>query len=66
MINKLAGQDMGQQAGTCNGLGDNLRGNRGYFNSRAIILYAFTAFTGILGTDVANNLYPSRNDIKLL
>ena len=47
---------MGKEAGTGNRLRDNLRDYRGNLDNRAIIFQAITAFTGILETDMTDNL----------
>ena len=66
VIDKLAGKDIGQQAGSGDGLGDDLGWNRGNLDGRTVILDSFAGPAGILGPDMANDPRLGRYDIQLL
>ena len=66
MIDKLGGEDMGQQPRTDDGLRDDLRRHRCDPHRRPLVLHPFALPAGILGADVAQHLNPGRDDIELL
>ncbi len=66
VIDKLAGQHMGQKAGAGDQFGDDLGNNRRDPHGRPVVFHAFAGPARVFGPDVTQHLDLGRDNVKLL